>query len=117
MTLEPTFYGYVATNNDALLIFEATRGNQILSKVDRFPHNRERDRLIRSGNIFVFDDQSSNIRRWDDGPLVGCWAIFLYIANSIVPYNPTKRYEPGNIGHQMADREVHQIPISIAQSE
>jgi Gti1/Pac2 family transcription factor len=67
MSLEPTWYGYVATSNDAFLIFEAVRSNGILAKVTRRPHERERDQLIKSGNIFVFDEQSSGIRRWTDG--------------------------------------------------
>jgi Gti1/Pac2 family transcription factor len=67
MALEQTFFGYVGTSNDAFLIFEACRGNQLLQKVGRRPHDRERGRLIKSGNIFVFDKQSSDIKRWTDG--------------------------------------------------
>ena len=67
MSLNPTFYGYVATTNDALLIFEAARRNRILQKVYRCPRDRDQSRLIKSGNIFVFDEQESGIRRWVDG--------------------------------------------------
>ena len=92
MTLEPTFYGYVATSNDALLIFEAARGNQILSKVNRRPHDRERDRLIKSGNIFVFDEQSSGIRRWTDGV---AWSPSRILGNYLIYRQLERPLQPG----------------------
>ena len=92
MTLEPTFYGYVATSHDALLIFEAARGNQILSKVNRRPHDRERDRLIKSGNIFVFDEQSSGIRRWTDGV---AWSPSRILGNYLIYRQLERPLQPG----------------------
>ena len=92
MTLEPTFYGYVATSNDALLIFEAARGNQILPKVNRRPHDRERDRLIKSGNIFVFDEQSSGIRRWTDGV---AWSPSRILGNYLIYRQLERPLQPG----------------------
>ena len=92
MTLEPTFYGYVATSNDALLIFEAARGNQILSKVNRRPHDRERDRMIKSGNIFVFDEQSSGIRRWSDGV---AWSPSRILGNYVIYRQLERPLQPG----------------------
>lgn len=92
MSLEPTFYGYVATSNDALLIFEACRGNQILQKVSRRPHDRERDRLIKSGNIFVFDEQSSGIRRWTDGV---AWSPSRILGNYLIYRQLERPLQPG----------------------
>jgi Gti1/Pac2 family transcription factor len=92
MSLEPTFYGYVATSNDALLIFEAARSNGILSKVSRRPHDRERDRLIKSGNIFVFDEHSSGIRRWTDGV---AWSPSRILGNYLIYRQLERPLQPG----------------------
>ena len=92
MTLEPTFSGYVGTSNDALLIFEAARGNQILQKVSRRPHDRERDRLIKSGNIFVFDEASSGIRRWTDGV---AWSPSRILGNYLIYRQLERPLQPG----------------------
>jgi hypothetical protein len=92
MSLEPTFFGYVATSNDALLIFEACRGNGLLQKVSRRPHDRERDRLIKSGNIFVFDEQSSGIRRWTDGI---AWSPSRILGNYLIYRQLERPLQPG----------------------
>lgn len=92
MSLEPTFFGYVATSNDALLIFEACRSNGILTKVSRRPHDRERDRLIKSGNIFVFDEQSSGIRRWTDGV---AWSPSRILGNYLIYRQLERPLQPG----------------------
>lgn len=67
LRIEPTYYGYLATYSDALVILEAARNNKILQKVARQPRYQELHRLIESGNIFVFDTKSSGIRQWIDG--------------------------------------------------
>jgi Gti1/Pac2 family transcription factor len=92
MSLEPTFFGYVGTSHDALSIFEACRGNGILQKVSRRPHDRERDRLIKSGNIFVFDEQSSGIRRWTDGV---AWSPSRILGNYLIYRQLERPLQPG----------------------
>src|ERR1700738_3820411 len=92
MSLEPTFYGYVDNYNDALLIFAATRRSPILQKVSRRPHDRERDRLIKSGNIFVFDEQSSGIRRWTDGV---AWSPSRILGNYLIYRQLERPLQPG----------------------
>ncbi|KAJ6001226.1 hypothetical protein N7481_001635 [Penicillium waksmanii] len=64
--LEPTFRGYVASTQDALILFEACLIGT-LHLIPRRPYFRERSRLVRSGNIFIYKEQSSGIRRWTDG--------------------------------------------------
>ena len=91
-TLEPTFYGYVASSQDALLIFEAARGNQILQKVNRRPHDREREKLIKSGNIFVFDEGSSGIKRWTDGI---AWSPSRILGNYLIYRQLERPLQPG----------------------
>lgn len=64
--LSPTFYGHIGSTQDALLLFE-TCLRSIFNHLDRRPHNRERASLIKSGNVFVYEEDSSGIKRWTDG--------------------------------------------------
>ncbi|KAJ3335811.1 hypothetical protein HDU93_004383 [Gonapodya sp. JEL0774] len=54
------------TTNDALLLFEACRLN-LLKRVQRRLSEAERQQCIRSGAVFVWDEEESGIRRWTDG--------------------------------------------------
>lgn len=56
-TLNETFYGFVETTTDTLLIFEACRRG-ILPKINRRLQERERG-AVRSGTVFVFDERES----------------------------------------------------------
>ncbi|KAJ1914841.1 Gluconate transport-inducing protein [Mycoemilia scoparia] len=60
-----TYYGFIETSHDALLVFEACRLN-LLTRVQRRFGERERQ-SIRSGSVFVWDEEESGMRRWTDG--------------------------------------------------
>ncbi|KAF8002396.1 hypothetical protein HF325_003361 [Metschnikowia pulcherrima] len=62
----PTFHGYILTNDDALMVAEAALANK-LPLVQRRPLDGERPKVIRLGNIFVFIEEMSEIKRWTDG--------------------------------------------------
>lgn len=64
--LSPSYYGYVGSTKDALMIIQAILDKQ-LELVHRRPHERERMSLIKSGNVFVFIEEHSGIKRWTDG--------------------------------------------------
>ncbi|KAK6459458.1 gluconate transport-inducing protein required for gluconate-H+ symport [Scheffersomyces xylosifermentans] len=64
--LSPSYYGYVGSTKDALLIIQEILDKQ-LELVPRRPHERERASLIKSGNVFVFIEEHSGIKRWTDG--------------------------------------------------
>ncbi|KIM99992.1 hypothetical protein OIDMADRAFT_125689 [Oidiodendron maius Zn] len=64
--LTPTYYGYIASTLDGLLLFEAYLSGD-LKQVPRRPNDRERARLIRSGSVFIYEEHSSGIKRWTDG--------------------------------------------------
>ncbi|EGW32300.1 uncharacterized protein SPAPADRAFT_50867 [Spathaspora passalidarum NRRL Y-27907] len=64
--LYPSYYGYVGSTKDALLIIQEILDKQ-LDLVPRRPHERERPQLIKSGNVFVFIEEHSGIKRWTDG--------------------------------------------------
>ncbi|KAL9123526.1 MAG: hypothetical protein Q9217_007044 [Psora testacea] len=62
----PTWRGHIETTKDALLVFEACFQG-ILHHCSRRPHDRERNQLIVSGNVFVYEEATSGIKRWTDG--------------------------------------------------
>ena len=74
-----TFYGLVENTLDALRIFQMCRDGR-LNRVRRRLHERER-RLIRSGSVFVFDEEESGIRRWTDGRL---WSPSRILGNFLI---------------------------------
>ncbi|KAI8055091.1 Gti1/Pac2 family-domain-containing protein, partial [Syncephalis plumigaleata] len=62
-----TYFGYIETVQDALLIFESCRIGA-LPRVHRRLNERER-RWLRSGSVYVWDEEESDVRRWTDGRL------------------------------------------------
>ncbi len=51
---------------DALVLFEACLMGK-MNHLPRRPYGQEHDDLIRSGNILIFEEHSSGIKRWTDG--------------------------------------------------
>lgn len=89
--LQPTFRGYVRTTKDALLLFEACLSGHI-NHVPRRPHDRERTSLIDSGNVFIYEEQSSGIKRWTDGVT---WSPSRILGNFLVYRELEKPFPPG----------------------
>ena len=90
-SLQPTFNGHVATTQDALLLFEACLQGH-LSHVPRRPHDRERNALIRSGSVFIYEENASGIKRWTDGVL---WSPSRILGNFLVYRELDKPFPPG----------------------
>lgn len=66
LPLTPSYTGFIGSTKDAVLVIQAVlRGD--LPLVDHRPQDRERAELIKSGNVFVFIEESSGIKRWTDG--------------------------------------------------
>jgi hypothetical protein len=64
--IQPAFSGFVGSHRDALiLITQAIRGE--IPMVYRRPHKSERQFTIVSGNVFIFNENESSIKRWTDG--------------------------------------------------
>lgn len=61
-----TFYGHIASTRDALIIIEACLEGK-LNHVGRRPRRSEEPSLAQSGNVFVYERQSSGITSWQDG--------------------------------------------------
>lgn len=60
-----TYIGHIKTPQDALIVFEACRRNQLL-RVQRRLSSKERIQ-IRSGSVFAWDEREAGMRRWTDG--------------------------------------------------
>ncbi|KAI8334596.1 Gti1/Pac2 family-domain-containing protein [Chlamydoabsidia padenii] len=65
MPVVESFYGYVETTKDSLLLLEACRQG-VLPRVTRRLQEQERH-LVKSGAVFCFDENESGIKRWTDG--------------------------------------------------
>jgi hypothetical protein len=64
--MTPTWTGFVHTTYDALIILEACLLGK-LSHIPRRPHDRERPHIIVGGNVFIYEENASGIKRWTDG--------------------------------------------------
>jgi Gti1/Pac2 family transcription factor len=64
--MQPTWKGFIHTTRDGLVLLEACLQGR-LNHIPRRPHDRERQSIISSGNIFVYEENASGIRRWTDG--------------------------------------------------
>ncbi|KAK4163409.1 Gti1/Pac2 family-domain-containing protein [Cladorrhinum sp. PSN259] len=66
--LSPSFVGYIGDTISALKLLELCLLGQI-NHMPRRPGDQERAELIKSGHIFIYDEQISGIKRWTDGHL------------------------------------------------
>lgn len=62
----PTWRGHVETTKDALVLFEACLQGALQHCLRR-PYEKERNSLIVSGNVFIYEETTSGIKRWTDG--------------------------------------------------
>lgn len=104
--LEPTYYGYVATTQDALILFEACLTG-FLHHVPRRPHDRERANLVRSGTVFIYEENSSGIKRWTDGVT---WSPSRILGNFLVYRELEKPFPPGEKKRAMKKANRRPVP-------
>ncbi|KAL4899661.1 hypothetical protein BDW74DRAFT_108053 [Aspergillus multicolor] len=104
--LEPTFQGYVATTQDALILFEACLTG-VLHHVPRRPHDRERSHLVRSGAVFIYEENSSGIKRWTDGVT---WSPSRILGNFLVYRELEKPFPPGEKKRAMKKTTRRPLP-------
>ncbi|KAG6007929.1 hypothetical protein E4U43_000235 [Claviceps pusilla] len=89
--LKPTFEGHTATTLDALVLVESCVSGE-LNHVPRRPHDRERQDLIKSGNIFIYEEHASGIKRWTDGV---SWSPSRILGNFLIYRELDKPFPPG----------------------
>ena len=73
------------------MLFEACL-NGTLSHVPRRPHDRERGSLIKSGCVFIYEENASGIKRWTDGV---AWSPSRILGNFLVYRELVKPFPPG----------------------
>ncbi|KAI9746600.1 MAG: hypothetical protein M1818_000313 [Claussenomyces sp. TS43310] len=89
--LLPTYYGFIESTYDALVLFEACLSGMI-AHVPRRPHDREREHIIKSGNIFIYEENASGIKRWTDGI---SWSPSRILGNFLIYRQLEKPFGPG----------------------
>ncbi|KAH8600883.1 Gti1/Pac2 family-domain-containing protein, partial [Bisporella sp. PMI_857] len=89
--LQPTFQGYIGSTTDALLLFECCLAGS-LRHVSRRAHDRERHSLIKSGNVFIYEENTSGIKRWTDGI---SWSPSRILGNFLVYRQLERPFPPG----------------------
>jgi Gti1/Pac2 family transcription factor len=87
----PTFHGFVSNSMDGLVLFEACLSGK-LHHVPRRPHDRERAQLIKSGSIFIYEENASGIKRWTDGV---AWSPSRILGNFLIYRELEKPFPPG----------------------
>ncbi|OAA71907.1 cAMP-independent regulatory protein pac2 [Akanthomyces lecanii RCEF 1005] len=109
--LVPTFEGHISTTLDGLILFEACLTG-VLNHVPRRPHDRERQELIKSGNIFIYEEHSSGIKRWTDGV---SWSPSRILGNFLIYRELDKPFPPGE--KKRALKKSKKSPQGIVKSE
>ncbi|XP_044717578.1 gti1/Pac2 family domain-containing protein [Hirsutella rhossiliensis] len=89
--LNPTWQGHIASTLDALMLFEGSLGG-LLNHVPRRPHDRERQDLIQSGSVFIYEEHASGIKRWTDGV---SWSPSRILGNFLIYRELEKPFPPG----------------------
>lgn len=90
-SVKPAYLGFVQNSRDALLLINAVHNGK-LQGVPRRPHERERDTLVKSGYIFVYEEGNSAIKRWTDGI---AWSPSRIMGNFLLYRQLEKPFEPG----------------------
>ncbi|RFU79195.1 gti1 pac2 family [Trichoderma arundinaceum] len=89
---------------DALILFEACLHGR-LNHVPRRPHDRERQELITSGNIFIYEEHASGIKRWTDGV---SWSPSRILGNFLIYRELEKPFPPGEKKRALKKKKVSQ---------
>ncbi|KAL6921447.1 hypothetical protein FSHL1_005416 [Fusarium sambucinum] len=111
--LQTTYNGFIKTTHDALLIFEACLCGH-LQHVPRRPHDRERQELITSGSVFVYEEKSSGIKRWTDGVN---WSPSRILNNFLLYRETTQPFPPGKKKQAIKRDKKPQTGVTKAYSQ
>jgi len=110
--LKATYTGFVYSTWDALVLFEACLSGR-LNHVARRPHDRERSELIKSGNVFIYEENASGIKRWTDGVP---WSPSRILGNFLV-YRELERAFPPGEKKKALKKQRRPNPCGIAKTE
>ncbi|KAK1236833.1 hypothetical protein MKX07_005952 [Trichoderma sp. CBMAI-0711] len=111
--LTPTFRGFINDTTDALILFSACLDG-IISHVPRRPHDRERQQLIVSGSVFIYEEHASGIKRWTDGI---SWSPSRILDNFLIYRELQRPFPPGEKKRALKRRRAgHGIHKPVANS-
>ncbi|KAI1268451.1 Gti1/Pac2 family-domain-containing protein [Xylariaceae sp. FL1019] len=110
--LNPTFQGYIGSTMDALILFECCLSGRLLH-VARRPHDRERNQLIKSGNVFIYEEHSSGIKRWTDGVP---WSPSRILGNFLLYRELEKPFTPGEKKRALKKKSDAGIVKNVSQN-
>ncbi|KAK0623085.1 gluconate transport inducer 1/Pac2 [Immersiella caudata] len=103
--LTPTYRGMILTTWDALVLYEAALSG-VLNHVPRRPHDKERTELIRSGNIFIYEEDTSGIKRWTDGLT---WSPSRILTNFLIYREMDQPFTPGEKKKALKKKDQNRI--------
>lgn len=95
-----TYIGHIKTPQDALIVFEACRMNQLV-RVQRRLSSKERVQ-IQSGSVFAWDEREAGMRRWTDGRtwspsrVLGSFLTYRELDTKRRPRRPSSHHSPIN---------------------
>lgn len=98
----PTFHGFVETRMDGLVLFEACLSGE-LHRVHRYPRDKERKQHVKSGSIFIYEDNVSGIRRWTDGVV---WSPSRVLGDFFIYRELEEPFPPGEKKRAMKRKRV-----------
>lgn len=120
--LKPTWRCAIFSTKDALLLVQKCILGE-LQAIIRRPHDRERAELVKPGNVFVYTESDSGIKRWTDGVnwspsrILNNFLVYRELDKAFGPgekkkatkrpkrYSPYSRDSPGRQQHPTSDNE------------
>ncbi|KAI9684315.1 MAG: hypothetical protein M1822_005788 [Bathelium mastoideum] len=120
----PTWHGYCDSTQDAMFLFEACLQGR-LPHIPRRPQDREKDGIIRSGAIFIYEENASGIKRWTDGKnwspsrILGNYLLYREVNDNIDPKDKKKAKKSRKGKHEFGEERspAHSSPSSRRSSE
>ena len=127
--LKPTTTAAIYNTKDALLLVQRCIEGRLFPILRR-PHDRERLDLVKAGNVFVYNEADSGIKRWTDGinwspsRILNNFLVYRELDKAFAPgekkkatkrpkrYSPYDRNSPGR--HQHSLNETEEIFVADA---
>lgn len=100
--LVPTWHGHVASTLDALVLFESALSGRI-DRIRRRPYNRERQEIIKSGSVFIYEEHATGIKRWTDGL---SWSPSRILGNFLIYRELDNTFEAGGRNRAIRKKRV-----------
>lgn len=110
--LDPSFRGTVETSRDAPILITLALHYKI-PMTTRCPHKMEQQSVIVSGNVFLFYEETSSIKRWTDG---GTWSLSQKMGN-VLTYRKLNGMCPPREGKQVLKKIKSQGSYSFNHNE